>query len=89
MPANGERIGERGRVQISASIADEGSGLDLSAVRVRIDGQDVSNNVRVTPDAIQLRDDLPPGRHTVEVKVGDNARNTTTKTWSFDVLPRD
>lgn len=88
-PGNGERVGERGRVHISASIADEGSGLDLSAVRMRINGEDVSHGLRVTPDAVHLRDNLPPGRHTVEVRVADHARNTTTKTWSFDVVARD
>jgi hypothetical protein len=88
-PSNGERMGERGRVHISAALADEGSGVDTDSVRLRVDGQDVTRDARVTADEVNFREDLRPGRHAVEVSVKDRAGNTTTKSWAFDVIDRD
>lgn len=88
-PPNGERVGERGRVHISAALADEGTGVDPTSVRLRVDGQDVTREARVTAEEVDYRDDLRPGRHAVELSVKDRAGNTTTKAWAFDVVDRD
>jgi hypothetical protein len=88
-PANGERVGERGRTLISARLQDEGSGIDRDSVRLRIDGREVSDDVRVSADDVRYRADLPPGRHSAELMVRDRAGNTSTKAWSFDVVPGD
>jgi hypothetical protein len=85
-PANGARVGERGRVNVAASLRDEGSGIDPASVQLRIDGRDVTRNARLNGDQLLFREELPPGRHTVEVTVRDHARNSTTKSWNFEVL---
>ena len=89
-PDNGARVGERGRIQIAASLADDGgSGVDPQSVRIRLDGADVTREARVDANEVRYREDLPPGRHTVEVSVRDHAGNSSTKSWAFDVVDRD
>jgi hypothetical protein len=85
-PANGERVGERGRTLISARLADQGTGIDRDSVRLRINGRDAGPELRVSEEDVRFRADLPPGRHTAELTVRDRAGNSTTKTWSFDVM---
>jgi len=86
-PANGERVGDRGRAVVSARLADEGSGIDRDSVRLRLNGRDVSSDVRVSDSEASYRSDLDPGRYTAELSVRDRAGNATTKTWTFDVVP--
>lgn len=87
-PANGERIGERGNARVSARLSDEGSGVDPSSVRVRINGRDVSADARVTDDRVVFREDLEPGRYVAEVSVRDKVGNLTRKSWNFEVAER-
>ena len=89
MPANGERIGQRGQAHIAARLHDEGSGVDRDSVRLRINGREVTHDLRVTAEEIHHRVNLPPGRHTAEVTVRDQAGNATTKAWTFDVTADD
>ena len=86
-PGNGDRIGERGRTVVSARLADEGSGIDRDSVRMRLNGRDVSSDVRVSENEAIYRADLDPGRYTAELTVRDRAGNATTKAWTFDVTP--
>jgi hypothetical protein len=86
-PANGERVGDRGRARISARLEDEGSGIDRDSVRLRLNGRDVTSEVRVSSNDVNYRGDLDPGRYTAELTVRDRAGNTTTKAWTFDVAP--
>ena len=88
-PANGDRVSERGRTQISARVTDEGSGIDAASVRMRIDGRDVSGDTRLVDNEVRYRADLEPGRYKAEVSVRDVAGNTTTKSWTFDVAERE
>ena len=85
-PANGERVGDRGRTHISARIDDDASGIDRDSVRLRLNGQDVSGDLRVSANDVNYRADLAPGRYTAELTVRDRAGNTTTKSWGFDVV---
>jgi hypothetical protein len=85
-PANGERVGDRGRTRIAARLADEGSGVDPASVRLRLGGRDVTRDARVTDDEVQYSTDLPPGRYTADLRVSDRAGNTTTRSWAFEVL---
>lgn len=89
LPANGDKVSERGRTNISAKLSDEGSGIDPASVRLRLAGRDVTGDARVSADEIQYRADLPPGRYTAEVTAKDQAGNTTTKAWTFDVVDRE
>jgi hypothetical protein len=86
-PANGDRVGARGRTSISAQLGDEGTGIDRDSVRMRLNGRDVTGDVRVSENEAIYRADLDPGRYTAELTVRDRAGNATTKTWSFDVAP--
>lgn len=88
-PANGDRVGDRRDTRISARLADEGSGIDPSAVRLRLNGRDVTADARITEDRLVFREDLDPGRYTAEVTAHDRAGNMTRKTWTFDVIERD
>jgi hypothetical protein len=85
VPANGEHVGDRGRTHISARLSDEGSGVDRDSVHLRLNGRDVTPDLRVSENEVNYRADLPPGRYTAELTVRDRAGNTTTKSWGFDV----
>jgi hypothetical protein len=89
MPANGERITERGRAHIAAKLSDEGTGIDPASVRLRLAGRDVTADARVTEDEVHYRADLDPGRYTAELTVRDKAGNTASKAWTFDVAYGD
>lgn len=88
-PPNGDRLGERGRAEVSARLDDEGSGIDTSGARLRLNGRDVTDDARIRSDEIRYRADLPPGRYTAEVTARDRAGNQTVKTWTFDVVEGD
>jgi hypothetical protein len=88
VPANGERVGERGRTRIGARLFDEGSGIDPASVRIRLNGRDVTPDARVTPDDVTFRDELEPGPYTAEVTARDQAGNMTRKAWTFEVTER-
>lgn len=88
-PAHGDRVSERGRTQISARLADEGSGVDPASVRLRLAGRDVTGDARVSENEINYRADMEPGRYTAELSVRDNAGNQTTKSWTFDITERE
>jgi hypothetical protein len=84
-PANGERVGERGRTRIGARLADVGSGIDASRVTLRVAGRDVTADARISADEVNYRADLEPGRYTAEVRAYDRAGNMASKAWTFDV----
>jgi hypothetical protein len=84
-PSDGERVGERGRTEVSARIHDDRSGIDPSSIRLRIDGQDVTHATAIDHDEVRFRDDLPRGRHVAELMVRDRAGNVATRSWTFVV----
>lgn len=88
-PLHGENVGARGWTRISARFTDEGSGVDPSAITLRIDGRDVTGRARVESDEIRYREDLAPGRHVAELVVRDRAGNASRRAWSFDVVDRN
>lgn len=74
---------------MGARVTDAGSGIDNKSVRLRIDGQDVSERARLRGDTVHFRDNLAPGRHTAELLVRDEAGNATRQAWDFRVVDRD
>lgn len=88
-PSQGERVGERGRVRVTARVGDEGSGVDPASIRLRLNGRDVTADTRMRDDRIIYRDDLPDGRYTAELTVRDKAGNTARESWTFNVVDRD
>jgi hypothetical protein len=78
---------ETDRPRILARITDRGSGFGWSDIQTAIDG--VPQIVVFDPEASTLsgrsRRDLPPGRHTLMIRVTDRAGNTRTVERMFDV----
>lgn len=87
LPADGARVGERGRTEVHASYSDgRGSGIDANSVRLRIGGRDVTRDARITDDEVHYRADLPVGRYVAELRVSDRAGNVTARSWTFEVV---
>ena len=72
---------------ISADLSDEGSGIDLSATRLIINGRDLSGEANIASDHIIYKpiNALSPGDQTVQLIVSDRAGNTSQQTWHFTV----
>ena len=88
-PVPGDRMGDRRRTEVSARFSDNFSGVDVSSVRLRIDGRDVTSHARVDNDEVRIRENLSPGRHLAEVLVRDRAGNLARRAWQFVVVDRD
>lgn len=85
-PREGEVVAGGQQIQISAQFEDRrGSGVDPATVRIILSGRNVTGDAQVTPSEFNLRAQLPPGRHTVDVTARDRAGNGVRKEWSFDV----
>lgn len=92
-PSEGSAINST-RPQISARVTDSGaSGLDLSSLRIYLDGLDVSsqasydNSSRVISYSPQA--DISEGNHTAKVVISDNLENAGERSWLFtiDITP--
>lgn len=88
-PSSGDRVGDRGRTEVSARFHDDRSGIDYRSVTLRVDGRNVTRQTRIDGNEVRYRSDLAPGRHTAEVTVRDRAGNLTRKSWTFAVVDRD
>lgn len=84
-PDHGARVDERGRTRISARFSDDGTGIDTGSLSLRVDGRDVTAQARIDAGEVRYREDLAPGRHTVELVVRDRAGNVGRRVWNFDV----
>lgn len=85
-PRHGAVITDAGRVLIAGSFEDrDGRGVNPDTVRLRVDGRDVTDDARITPDRFEYRADLPPGRYTADVSARDRAGNHVSQSWSFEV----
>ncbi|MBI4870950.1 MAG: hypothetical protein HY814_05230 [Candidatus Riflebacteria bacterium] len=78
-PSDDERL-ETGRPEISARLADLGSGVDPSGITISVDGQPLPFTFdEATGQAVvQLDRDLDPGKHSLEIAVRDRAGNPAT-----------
>lgn len=79
------------RPDIYAEISDgAGSGVDTRSVRMIVAGQDVSQDLKVTPRFILYTPAraLPQGAVPVQLMLRDKAGNQTTSQWQFQVRPR-
>jgi hypothetical protein len=86
-PEQGERVSGRGWTRITARVSDDRSGIER--VTMRVDGRDVSSRVRIEEGEVRYAEDLPRGRHTVDLQVRDRAGNVARRSWSFEVIERD
>ena len=73
------------RPNISAVFEDEGSGLERDAVRLLVNGQDVTGDATVTRDFISYKPQTPlaPGPQRIELRLSDRAGNRTEAHWTF------
>ena len=77
-----------GQVTIAAAFADQGTGVNVSSARIKVDGQDLTAKAEITTTGFSL---LPPvalgeGIHHVEVTVADEAGNQGNRLkWMFGV----
>ena len=83
-PTNGERVSRRGTTHVSARFADR-SGVERA--KLRINGRDVTNEVQIVGNEMHYHADLPLGRYTAEVVARDTNDNTTSRSWTFEVVP--
>lgn len=77
--------------RISATLDDgTGSGIDTSACKVALDGQDVTRDAIVEPTFLtyQPANVLTDGEHRVRVTVSDQVGNQATRDWTFVVNAR-
>jgi len=73
---------------IYANLMDgPGTGINPSATRIAVDGQDVTASAETTGTLFTYKPSaaLASGLHTVSVSVSDNAGNTAQASWSFQV----
>jgi hypothetical protein len=75
---------------ISADLADEGSGVNVSSVRISVDGTGVTKKATVIPTRVWYtpKEALASGRHHAQVTVEDNAGNLDEKSWSFTIYSK-
>ena len=85
-PAQGSRLSDERLTDVFARLSDEGSGIDPSSVRLRINGDDVTDQARISANEVHFREELDPGRYNVELTARDRAGNATQRTWSFEVV---
>lgn len=85
-PREGEVVAGGPIIQISANFEDRGgSGVDPATVRIGVSGRNVTGDAQIAPTGFNLRANLPPGRHTIDVTARDRAGNALHRVWSFDV----
>lgn len=86
-PADGEETVER-RPTVSVEYRDEGAGIDLNSVVLRMDGQDVSAalELRATSCTYAVPANLNLGPHTAEIALRDRVGNETSLRWQFRVV---
>jgi len=72
---------------ISVSYADTISGIDVSRIKLTLDGNNVTASSAVTSSGINyIPSVLISGTHSVTVTVSDKKGNQTNRSWSFSVI---
>src|SRR5205807_8639452 len=83
-PLAGETV-TAARPQIVVRLRNGGVPIDLDAVRMRVNGRDVTPDLEIDGNQVTYRppEALEPGRVRVQVTVRDRDGNTATRQWSF------
>ena len=83
-PASGENLGYLKRPEIKATITDE-SGVDNDSLKLYLDGNIVTANIKDDVVNYKVDKDLVDGQHTVKIEVKDKLGNISEKEWKFTV----
>lgn len=86
MPGNGARLFNQPRPRLLATYADAESGIDVGAITVRVDGQDVTSTCDITFDRADCRPALSFASHTVLFSVPDHAGNQASASQDFTLI---
>jgi hypothetical protein len=75
------------RPSVGADYQDSGSGIDVSSIRLSVDGNDVTGAAQVGEAGVRYAPPvaLPDGSHSVVLRAGDRAGNVVESPWSFVV----
>ncbi|MEM2744206.1 MAG: PQQ-binding-like beta-propeller repeat protein [Nitrososphaerota archaeon] len=79
-------ISER-KPKISAKFADEGSGIDVSSIIIKLDGNDVTSLSSINEESFTYIpiEELSEGSHNVVITIKDKAGNQQTASWTFTI----
>jgi hypothetical protein len=85
-PGDGGQVSNK-RPEISASLNDDYSGIDVSSVNLTVDGTDVTSSATVTATSISYMPttDFSEGTVSVTIEMSDKSGNSVTETWTFIV----
>ena len=83
-PSSGQNLGDLKRPEIKATVNDE-SGVNNDSVKLYLDGNIVTANIKDSIVSYIPNEDLEDGQHTVKFEVKDNLGNLSEKEWSFTV----
>ncbi|MDW7777144.1 MAG: Ig-like domain-containing protein [Methanosarcinales archaeon] len=82
-PSNNSIVGTE--YNISAKYMDEGTGVDINSIKLKVDGTDVTSDAIITESSLIYSPLLEDGGHTFEMMVADNMENAATLNHSFTV----
>ncbi len=72
---------------IAVEYSDGGSGIEIGSLSVTLDGADVTSACSPGPAvAVCLPGSLSPGPHSIEASLSDQAGNSATASFSFELL---
>jgi len=75
---------------VSAAVSDSVSGVNRSALRMKVDSKDVSAYAAYADGVYYfLPNKLSGGNHTAEIWADDNAGNSAFSSWSFSVFSKE
>lgn len=87
-PIEGSVLPAGAIVSVVASYHDLGSGIDPAAVRLLLDGSDVTGQASVAADSLRFDSpagSLAPGVHSLGLRLADRAGNLAAKDVSFSI----
>ena len=72
---------------ISARVTDSGAGVAADAIRVAVDGSEVTALVDLDGSSLRYQASRPweAGEHTVRITATDRSGNRTVRTWTFSI----
>lgn len=75
---------------VSVDYKDEGSGIDISSIRLILNGRDLTGEASITTERLIYKPFIPlsTGDQSVEIVVGDKAGNIFRQAWHFTIASK-